>query len=244
MLSKDIFEASVLLWSHYPKRVSREIANTFNWKTTNYSWLKELFNPLSSPLHLYGGNYLPPQLAAIALFQHINPCSLSRSLVISLKFSVNITNPPRSWIMCKNIWQPDVWTKFSSIALPLTLHGFRRFYYISGDIYSSWISLIYRDKHGTFCLFSKMVMNKTILMAISLSNRSFPHEFNASIDCWLKTTSHYDVILPSTVSTTQNAKLLTSRNLCHSLMLCNVTRSQRMGDCETLRRPTRIGSAI
>ena len=52
-------------------------------------------------------------------------------------------------------------------------------------------------------------------MAISLSNRSCPYEFNASIDCWLKTTSHYDVIVPSTVSTTKNAELLTSRNLCH-----------------------------
>ena len=71
----------------------------------------------------------------------------------------------------------------------------------------------------------KMVINKTILMAISLSNRSWPYEFNASIDCWLKTTSHYDVIAPSTVSTTQNAKLLPSPNLCHSLMLCHVTRS-------------------
>ena len=38
-----------------------------------------------------------------------------------------------------------------------------------------------------------MVINKTIVMAISLSNRSCPYEFNASIDCWLKTTSHYDV---------------------------------------------------
>ena len=47
-------------------------------------------------------------------------------------------------------------------------------------------------------------------MAISLSNRSCPCDFNASIDCWLKTTSHYDVIAPSTVSTTQNAKLLPS----------------------------------
>ena len=77
-------------------------------------------------------------------------------------------------------------------------------------------------------------------MAISLSNRRCPYEFNALIDCWLKTTGHYDVIAPSTVSNTQNAKLLTSRNLCHSLMLCRVTRSQRMGECETLRWPTRI----
>ena len=101
--------------------------------------------------------------------------------------------------------------------LPLTLHEFRRFYY---DIYSSWISWIYRDKHGTFCFFCKMVINKTIQLAISLSNRSCPYEFNASIDCWLKTTSRYNVIAPSTVSTTQNAKLLPSPNLCHSLMLC------------------------
>ena len=30
MLSKDVSEASFLLLSHYPKRVSKEIANTFN----------------------------------------------------------------------------------------------------------------------------------------------------------------------------------------------------------------------
>ena len=50
---------------------------------------------------------------------------------------------------------------FSSITLPLTLHEFRRFYY---DIYSSRISWIYRDKRGTYCLFCKMVIDKTILM--------------------------------------------------------------------------------
>ena len=184
---------------------------------------------------------MPPQLTAIALFQHINTCNFSRNLQISLKFSVNIPDPPRSWIMCKNIKQPDVWTKFSSITLPLTLHEFRCFYY---DIYSSWISWIYRDKHGTFCFFCKMVINKTILMAISLFNRGCPYECNASIDCWLKTTSHYDVIAPSTVSTTQNAKLLPSSNPCHSLMLCHVTRSRHMGECETLRRPASISRAI
>ena len=107
---------------------------------------------------------------------------------------MNITDPPRSWIMCKNIYQPDgrqdnVFVDY----VTLTLHEFRRFYH---DIYSSWISWIYRDKHGTFCLFYKMVINKTILMAKSSSNRSCPYESNASIDCWLKTTSHYDVIAP------------------------------------------------
>ena len=121
--------------------------------------------------------------------------------------------------------------------LPQTLHDFRRFYY---DIYSSWISWIYRDKHGAFCFFCKMVTNKAILMVISLSNRSCPYEFNASIDCWLKTTSHYDVIAASTVSSTQNVKLLLSPNPCHSLMLCRVTRSQHLGECETLRRPISI----
>ena len=92
-------------------------------------------------------------------------------------------------------------------------------------------------KHDAFCLFCKMVINKTIVRVISLSNRSCPYEFNASIDFWLKTTSHANVIAPSTVSTTQNAKLLPSPNLGHSLMLCQVTRSQDMGECETLRRP-------
>ena len=103
MLPKDVFEASFLLLSHYPELVFRKIANTFNWKTTHYSWLKQLLNPLSSPFYLYEGNFLPPQLTAMALFQHINTCNFSRSLQISLKFSVNITEPPRSWIMCKNI---------------------------------------------------------------------------------------------------------------------------------------------
>ena len=102
----------------------------------------------------------------------------------------------------------------------------------------NFINLLWQVWYVLFVF--KMVMNKTILIAISLSNRSFPHEFNASIDCWLKTTSHYDVILPSTVSSTQNAKLLTSRKLCHSLMLCNVKRSQRMGECETLQRPPEL----
>ena len=78
---------------------------------------------------------------------------------------------------------------------------------------------------------------------MSWSNRSYPYEFNASIDFWLKTISHVDVIAPSTVSTTQNAKLLTSPNLGHSLMLCQVRRSQGMGECETLRRPTSISRA-
>ena len=101
MLPKDVFEASSLLLSHYPDRVSKEIANTFNWKTNHYSWLKQLLNPLSSHFYLYEGNFLPPRLTAIALFQHINTCNFSRSLQISLKFSVNIRDPPRSWIMCK-----------------------------------------------------------------------------------------------------------------------------------------------
>ena len=77
-------------------------------------------------------------------------------------------------------------------------------------------------------------------MAISLSNRSCPYEFNASVACWLKTTSHYNVIAPLTVSTTQNAKLLTSRNLCHSLMLCHVTRSQRMGSVKHFGDPAEL----
>ena len=72
-------------------------------KIIHYSWLKQLWNPLSSPFYLYGGNFLLPQLTSIAFFEQINPCNFSRSLQISLKFSVNIIDPPRSWIMCKNI---------------------------------------------------------------------------------------------------------------------------------------------
>ena len=91
-----------------------------------------------------------------------------------------------------------------------------------------------------------MTINKTILMAISFCNRSCPSDFNASMDRCLKTTSHYDVIAPSTVSTTQNAKLLPSPNLCHSLLLCHVTRSQHMrsvkhfGDPPVLVEPSRL----
>ena len=103
MLPKDVFEASFSFLSHYTELVFKKIANTFNWKTTHYSWLKQLLNPLSSPFYLYEGNFLPPRLTAIALFQHINTCNFYRSLQISLKFSVNITDPSRSWIMCKNI---------------------------------------------------------------------------------------------------------------------------------------------
>ena len=92
-------------------------------------------------------------------------------------------------------------------------------------------------KHDALCLFCKMVINKTIVRVMSLSNRSCPYEFNASIDFWLKTTSHVDVIAPSTVSTTQNAKLLPSPNLGHSLMLCQVTRSQGMGSVKHFGDP-------
>ena len=94
------------------------------------------------------------------------------------------------------------------------------------DIYTSWISWIYCDKAlYVFCYFCKMIINKTIVIGISLSNRSCPYEFNASIDFWLKITSQVDVITPSTVLTSKNAKLLPSPNLCHSLMLFRVTRS-------------------
>ena len=180
---------------------------------------------------------MPLQLTAIALFQHTNTCNFSRSLQISLKFSVKITDPPRSWIMCKKYIATGRINKVFVDYVTLNPTWISSLCY---DIYLSWILLIYRDKLGTFCLFSKMVINKTIMMAISLSNRSCPYEFSASIDCWLKTTSRYNVITPSTVSTTQNAKLLPSPNLSHSLMLCHVIRSQRMRECETLRQPTSI----
>ena len=128
MLPKDVFEAFLLRPSHYPEPLSKEIANTCNWKTTNSSWSKQLLNPLSSPFHLYGGNFLSPQLTAIAL---INPWNFYRSLQISLNFSVNIIDPPRGGIMCKNIKQPDVYTKFSSITLPKPYMKFMTFTMIS-----------------------------------------------------------------------------------------------------------------
>ena len=52
--------------------VFKKIANTFNWKTTHYLWLKQLLNTLSTPFYLLEGNFLPPQHTAIALFQHVN----------------------------------------------------------------------------------------------------------------------------------------------------------------------------
>ena len=170
MLSKDIFEASFYFYSIILNRYLKRLLVLPIEKQPPYSWLKQLLNPLPSRFHLYGGNFLPPQLTAIALFQHINPCNFSRSLEISLKFSVNITDPSSSWIM--------------SITLPLTLNKFRRFYY---DIYSSWMSWICRHKAlYCFCLFCKMVINKTIVIGISLSTRYSRYEFNASIDFWLK----------------------------------------------------------
>ena len=167
--------------------------------------IKTTFESTFITFSLIWGNYLPPQLTAIALFQHINPCNYSKSLEISLKFSVNI-NVQKLYIYC-----------------------------ILNFMNLSW--------QTWYLLFCKIVINKTILMAISLSNRNCPYEFNASVDCWRKSTSHYDVIAPSTVSTIQNNKLLTSRNLCHFFMFCHVTRSQHMA-CDTLRRPTRISRAI
>ena len=68
-----------------------------------------------------------------------------------------------------------------------------------------------------------MVTNKTIVIGISLSNRSCSYEFNVSIDFWLKTTSQVDVIMLSIILTTQNVKLLPRPNLCHYLMLCHVS---------------------
>ena len=50
-----------------------------------------------------------------------------------------------------------------------------------------------------FCMFCKMVINQTTGMGISLSNRSCPYKFNASIDFWHKATSQVDVRAPSIV---------------------------------------------
>ena len=71
---------------------------------------------------------------------------------------IHIIDPYRSLIICRNVEQPEVWTKFSSITLPLIQIEFRRSYY---DVYSSWISWIYRD--NAYCIqlnFCKIVMNK------------------------------------------------------------------------------------
>ena len=62
-----------------------------------------------------------------------------------------------------------------------------------------------------FCYFCKMVINKTIVIGISLSHKSCTYEFNASIDFWLKITSQVHVIAPSTVLTSEKAKLLPIR---------------------------------
>ena len=75
-----------------------------------------------------------------------------------------------------------------------------------------------RQRIIRLCYFCKMVINKTIVIGISLSNRICQYEFNASID-FCKITSQVHVIAPSTVLTSDNAKLLPSHSLCHSLML-------------------------
>ena len=86
MLPKFVFEAYFLLLSYYPKQVSKEIGNIFNWKTTHYPWVKLLLNSLSSPFYFYGGTFLPPQLRAIAFYQYTNPCNFSKSLQILSNF--------------------------------------------------------------------------------------------------------------------------------------------------------------
>ena len=126
MLPNDVFEACFLLSIHYPKRASKEIDDTFNWKTTHYSWLKELLNPHSSIFYLYGGNFLSPLLTAIAFFQHINPCDIFRSLQIALIFSLDMIHPHRSWIMFKT-YSNGTYGHFFSITLPLTLNEFWQF---------------------------------------------------------------------------------------------------------------------
>ena len=195
MLPKFVFEAYFLLLSYYPKRVSKEIGNIFNWKTTHCPWVKLLLNSLSSPFYFYGGTFLPPQLMAMAFYQYINPCNFSKSLQI--------------------------------------LSNFQRIKYIATGRLDK-VFLAYATP------------NKTIVIGISLSNRICPHESNASIYFWLKTTSQVDVIAPSIVWTIQNVKLLPCPKLCHSLMLCRVTRSQRMGgvkhfgDPPVLVEPSRL----
>ena len=90
-----------------------------------------------------------------------------------------------------------------------------------------------------------MAINKTIVIGISLSNRSCPYEFNSSIDFCLKTTSQVDVIAPSIVFNHPECLSATKSQLvCHYLMLCRIIRSQCMGECETRRRPTSISRAI
>ena len=123
MLPKDIFEAYFLLWSHCPKRVSIEIGNTFNWKTTHYSSLKQLLNPLLSPFYLYGGNFLPPQLTAKAF-----------GLEISLKFSVNrielcakiysnrTSRQSLHWLL--HPWPQINFAAFTKISIRLEFHDF------------------------------------------------------------------------------------------------------------------------
>ena len=234
MLSEDTFEASCLLLSHYLQRVS----NNFNWKTTYYSWLKQLLIPLPPPFHLYGGNSLPPQLTATALFQHINPCNFSRSLMISVKFSKNVTNPHRIWIICKKCIATGRLDKVFVDCVtpnPTWIMLLLLWYLFILNFMNVWGQTWY-------LLFCKMIINKKSWWQYPyLTEVTHTNSMHQSI---VDSTSHYDVKAPSTVSTMQNAKLLTSRNLCHFFMLCHVTRSQCMWECETLRRPTWISRAI
>ena len=84
------------------------------------------------------------------------------------------------WIMCRNVQQQDILTIFSSITLPFTL-----------NVYSSWISWIYRDKAYYFQLiFSKMIINKNkcgrnILIEVAQSmHRSISDSNHRSSRCW------------------------------------------------------------
>ena len=80
------------------------------------------------------------------------------------------------------------WQYFRQLTLPFTLNDFRCSYY---DVYSSWISWIYRDKAYYFHLnFSKMIINKNkcgrnILIEVAQSmHQSISDSNHRSSRCW------------------------------------------------------------
>ena len=67
VLPKDAFEEYFLLLFHYPDRVPEENGYTRSWKTTHYSWLKQVWMHFITS-YLCGTNFVPPQLTAKSNF--------------------------------------------------------------------------------------------------------------------------------------------------------------------------------
>ena len=87
-----------------------------------------------------------------------------------------------------------------------------------------------------------MVMNKNNPDRNILIQQKLPIQIQCFNQFLTQTTSQADVRAVYRFNNSKT-KLLPSPNLCHSLMLCSVTRSQRMWECETLQRHTSISKS-